>query len=124
MSSKKPKAATPGKVTWKGFVNVYLSKEDKDYVKRNMLTDSAAVEFILEAAENGYKFSETFTSSSSFHTVTLYGNDAGRPNAGYAMSLRHADFLTALSALHHVVSQEGWNCDWSERYTTVSDNDW
>lgn len=124
MTSNKKKPESNDKVKWQGYVNVYLSKEDKNHVKHNLLTDAAAIEFLLEAAENGYKFSCSYSNTGSFHTVTLYGNTAGTPNAGWAMSLRHSDFLTALSALHHVVGQDGWKSDWSERFTTVTDNDW
>lgn len=124
MSKAKSSAGADKKVTWQGFVNVYLNRQEKEHIKKNVLSDSAAVEFISEAAENGYKFSVSYAAKAGYYTATLYGNTAGGANAGWAMSLRHADFLTALSALHHVVSQDGWKGDWAERFTTVDDTDW
>ena len=118
------KDPTEMKVTWRGFVNVYLNPQEKDYVKNHILSDAQIVEFIGEAAENGYKYSATYSRHGNFFTVTLYGNTPGQPNAGYAMSLRHADFATAVSALSFVVGEEGWKNDWTERFTAVGDNDW
>jgi hypothetical protein len=124
MASKRSKDNSGGKVVWQGFVNVYLTKQEKEVIRAHPLDYAAALQFIADAATSGYKFSGSYAEEGGFYTATLYGNRAGTPNAGWAMSLRHSDFLTALSALHYVLAEDGWNSDWSERFTTASDNDW
>lgn len=124
MARKKTDVPAQDKVTWQGFVNVYLNKTEKDYVKEHPLDYAGALQFIADAAEAGYKVSQTYTKQPGFFTITLYGNRPGHPNAGWAMSLRHADFLIALSALHHVAGQDGLNSDWAERFDTASGHDW
>lgn len=124
MALKKSKKVEDEKVLWQGFVNVYLTRQEKEYVKNNPLDYPDACQFIADAGEAGYKVSVTYTEKPGYFTVTLYGNRVGHPNAGWAMSLRHADFLVALSALHHVAGQDGLNSDWAERFDTASGHDW
>lgn len=124
MAQKKTSGPAVEKVQWQGFVNVYLTREEKQLVKDNPLDYADACQFIADAAEAGYKISVTYTEKPGFFTVTLYGNQPGHPNAGWAMSLRHADLLTAVSALHHVAGEDGLNSDWGERFDTASGHDW
>lgn len=122
--ARKPKEAPTDKVTWQGFVNVYLNSQEKKQIKENLLSEDHAFIFIQTAAEVGYKFSLTYSEKGGFYSATLYGNTPGGANAGFAMSLRHADACTAISALSFAVGEDGWKSDWSERFTTVGSNDW
>lgn len=124
MATKKTAKPADEKVQWQGFVNVHLTRTEKDHVKQHALDADGAVQFIADATEAGYKVSWTYTEKPGFYTVTLYGNRPGHPNAGWAMSLRHADLLVALSALHHVAGEDGLNSDWSERFDTTNGHDW
>lgn len=124
MAQKKATAPSADKVKWQGFVNVYLTRTEKDYVKQNPLDYAAALQFLADAAEAGYKASISYSERPGFFTVTLYGNVPGGVNAGWAMSLRHADLLVAVSALHHVAGQDSLKSDWGERFDTASGHDW
>lgn len=124
MATKKTKGPDAEKVQWQGFVNVYLTRTEKDHVKRNPLPYPEALGFLADAAASGYKVSVSWSERPGFFTVTLYGNLPGHPNAGWAMSIRHADILTAVSALHHVAGQDGLKSDWGERFDTASGHDW
>lgn len=124
MAIKKAKGPADDKVQWQGFVNVYLNRTEKEHVKEHPLDYAAALQFLADCAEAGYKVSQTYTEKPGYFTVTLYGNRPGHPNAGWAMSLRHADFLVAVSALHHVAGEDGLTSDWGERFDTASGHDW
>lgn len=124
MATKKSKTPADEKVQWQGFVNVYLTRQEKEHVKSNPLDYADAVQFLADAAEAGYKVSVSYTPKPGFFTVTLYGNVPGHVNAGWAMSLRHADLLVAVSAANHVAGEDGLNSDWSERFDTASGHDW
>lgn len=112
------------KVRWNGFVNVYLSKADKAAIKSSLLDDAAIIRLVEHLTENGYKVSTSYSQAGGFYTVTAYGNVPDCPNAGWAMSLRHSSLVVAYSSLQHVLGVEGVSEDWSERFTTVDDNDW
>lgn len=120
----KPGQSGYGKVVFQGFVNVYLNKQEKEKIKANVLTTDGAVEFIQMVCEAGYKLTVSQSADGKTYTATAYGNDFTKPNAGYAMSLRHADFLTALSALFHVLDTHGLATDWQEVHAIADDNDW
>lgn len=124
MALKKAPPPAADKVKWQGFVNVYLTRTEKDYVKENPLDYAEALQFLGDAAEAGYKVSISYTDNPGFYTVTLYGNRSGGVNAGWAMSLRHADLLVAVSAINHVAGQDGLKSDWGERYDTATGHDW
>lgn len=124
MAKKKVDAPALDKVQWQGFVNVYLTKQEKSHVKDNPLDYADALQFLSDASQAGYKVSITWTEPPGFFTVTLYGNRPGHPNAGWAMSLRHSDLLTAISAVHHVAGEDGLNSDWADRFDTASGHDW
>ena len=127
MTSKKQRTSSKRsspRAEWAGFVNVYLTSAEKTDIKKNVLTDLGIVDFISNIAEAGYKFSITHTESGGFYSATLYGQWAGRPNAGYAMSLKHADLVVAITALSHCHLQADADGDWGDRFTTGSNNDW
>ena len=112
------------KVKFQGFVSVSLTATEKKKIKSQPLTIEQAFQFIVDAAELGYKVSVSFNADKEFFTATLYGNHSDNPNAGYSMSLFHRDLVIAVSALEHVLGEEGMTSDWGERFDTVGDNDW
>ena len=122
--ARKKSSATAGKVKFQGFVNVYLNPQEKKQIKANLLDSEQILDFIQLAADEGYKFSLSFSDSGGFYSATLYGNEVSCGNPGYAMTIRHADVQTAVSGLAFVVGQDGWKSDWAERFTTAGDNDW
>lgn len=112
------------RVEWKGFVNVYLNSQEKAYIKDNQLDELGIVHLIQRLADSNYKFSCSYSIGGGFYTVTAYGNTPDNPNAGWAMSLKHSDFIVALTALNHCLEEAGDKGDWGERYTTAAGNDW
>lgn len=117
-------ARNDGKVKFRGFISVSLNKQEKAAIKNNILNDADCMEFIVQAGELGYKVSTSFNPDKEFFTVSLYGSHKDNPNAGYSMSIFHADLRTAITALHFVLSEEGMAADWGERYDVAGDNDW
>lgn len=124
------KTATPvrkvglKKAKWAGFVNVYLSPEDKKAIKANLPSSDSIVKFIELMGMKGYKFSVSHSLRGDFYTATLYGQYEEGSNAGYAMSLKHSDLSTAIAALMHCQEMAGMDGDWSDRFTTSGGNDW
>lgn len=112
------------KAKWLGFINVYLSKEEKASIKANLLSYPMAIDFLSGCAEDGYKVSMSHSERGKFFSVTLFGQYEGKPNAGFAMSLKHADMLTAITALEHCKAEAEPSGDWSDRFTSSAGNDW
>lgn len=112
------------KVKFQGFVSLIISKTEKAHIKENILSDGQVLEFIVNAAELGYKVSASFSQDGGFYTFTLYGNHADNPNAGYAASIRHRDLYTAVTAMSVVMGEEGTTADWTERFDVPGHNDW
>lgn len=115
---------TTKKVKFKEFVQVSFSKEEKAAIKEREISDAAFVEFFTAAAEQGYKISVSYATKQEFYTVTLYGNTFGESNAGYAMSIRHADAMVCVSAFLWLFEDTSMSEDWAERFDIQGDNDW
>lgn len=113
-----------GKAKWQGFVNVYLSTTERKHIKENLLSNNQLLDLFVNITEAGYKLSVTYAERPGFFTVTVYGQHAGGPNEGYAMSLRHASLRTALTAVQHCLNEAGLIADWTERYTSSEGHDW
>lgn len=101
------KSKDSGKVDFRGFLPVTLNSEERRFVKDNPLSEEDINQFIRDAVFNGYKFSASWHGGQDCYTVTLYGNKRGHPDAGYAMSIRHRDFVTACTALHWCLDTAG-----------------
>lgn len=126
--ARKPKekavAAATSKVTFRGFLNLKLNKQEREYVKNNVLDPSDIGDFISGAAFQGYKFSCSFTPVGDCYIGTLYGTRLGHPDAGYAMSIRHADFGIVCSALQWVLEESGKDGSLTAWYGEADDVDW
>jgi len=112
------------KVSFRGFISVQLNAQEKKHVKDNLLTSEQVVDFIGSATFNGYKVSVSWSKEQDTYTATLYGNRWGLSNAGLAMSFRHRDFITAITALYWAMDQNGWETDWYEVYGNPNAVDW
>lgn len=120
-----PKKNANKKVSWRGFVNVYLRPGDKAAIKQNLLDAEGFVQLVDTLATSGYKVSVAYSESGGFYTVTAYGNDWGSKNAGLALSLRHSDLIVAYSALNYVLDNVDPNEGWEEHFGSVGgSNDW
>lgn len=117
--------ASSQKVTWKGFINVHLTKSDKAVIRDNPLSDARIIDFITKRAQDGYKVSLSYSERGGFYTVTVYGNETTNINAGYALSIRHSDFGVAYTALNYVLDQCGDAESWEDHFGTAGNNlDW
>ena len=116
--------ASKGKVEWKGFVNVYLNSADKAAIRANPISGEGVFRMVERLTEEGYKLSVTYSASGGFYTVTCYGSDPSKINAGYAMSLRHGDLSIALSSINHVMDEDSVGVSWADRFTKVDDHNW
>lgn len=109
---------------WQGFVNVYLTPEEKKQIKQNPLSAEECLYFLGDMAQAGYKASFTWSIAGEFWSVSLTGKYQGRPNAGITMTLRHSDILIAITALQWCHDEAGKVGEWADRYTTAGGNDW
>lgn len=106
-STRGKRAGKSAKVEFKGFLAVTLNKQEKQYVKDNPLDSSEITEFFRTASFYGYKISISWQQVQDCYTITAYGTRDGHDDAGYALSLRHRDFITAVTALHWCLDQAG-----------------
>ena len=90
------------KPNWIGFVNLDLVEKDKKAIKNGkLLSESQAVSFILSCLDDGYKFSCSWDEKYSCYVIALTGNTQDCENAGFTMTSRHSDFLTAVSSMSY-----------------------
>lgn len=120
----KPGDKDYGKVTFRGFVNVYLKPHEKAQIKAQLLEAPALIIFLEELCANGYKFSLTRSVDDKFYTATAYCTDFRKANAGYGLSQRHSDSVVAVSALQWCFGLEGFDGDWEAVWGAGSDDDW
>lgn len=100
--SKPAKPAKPN--TFKGFVNFYLSPQDKSTIKAEVMNDGEVTKFLITLADRGYKFGCTLDRVHGCYLCSATGVGADNPNLGYATTARHADFYTAVTALWYQLS--------------------
>lgn len=112
------------KAKWTAFVNVYLAPQEKEFVKKNLLTLEGCLDFFRDMAEAGYKVSWSYSPAEDVHTVSLTGQYREGPNAGLTMSLRHREYEVAITALAWCAQEDGMHSDWAERFTTAGGDDW
>ena len=120
----KPGEKGYGTVKFRGFVKVSLKEQEKKQIKANLLDEAGCTGFIHELVGNGYKYSLSLSSDGKFYTATAYCNDFRKANAGYGLSMRHADYLVAITALQWCFGLEGYDSDWAEVWGVADDNDW
>lgn len=122
--SAKPKAEKPQKVEFQGFLQIKLNKQEKQYVKDNLLGPDAIMALIMDAAFIGYKISVSHSPKLDTYFVTAYGNRVGHPDAGWALSIRHSDFVTGCTALRWCLDEAGKNGSLAEWLGNEDDDDW
>lgn len=127
MARTKKKDSAPQELTrakWQGFVNVYLSKQEKDSIKKMEFGPDDAMKLVEEACYAGYKFSCSYSPAGGFWSASMTGQYKELPNGGVCMSLKHSDLFTALAALRFCLDEAGLQQDWGERYTQTEAHDW
>lgn len=112
------------KEKWKGFVNVRMTDQEKSYVKDNLLEEMDGLEFLMNAATDGYKCSISYSIPEDVFTVSLTGQYQQKPNAGITMSIRHRELIVALTALSFCSREDGKSVEWSDRYSLIGNDDW
>lgn len=120
----KKEVKTWNKAKWNGFVNVRMSNEEKQVVKKNLLTEEAGLEYLMNASTAGYKCSISYSIPEDVYTASLTGMYQEKPNAGVTMSMRHRDLIVALSALKWCDDEAGFNGEWSDRFGMAGNDDW
>ena len=111
------------KAKWEGFVNVKLSKEEKNQIKNNLISEEACFRFFMDAAVSGNKMSVSYSIPEDVYTVSLTGQYVDKPNAGVTMSIRHRELVVAVSALHFLMEQIGTVQEWTDVYTMSGNDD-
>jgi hypothetical protein len=92
--------ASPYGDGFKGFVDITLNDNDKDALEQTVTQEGfALLVFILEAAEDGYKFSLVADPQHHSFIATLTGRHEGCENLGWALSARSVGPLEACIAL-------------------------
>lgn len=113
MTAKKTSKASTGKdgrPEWQGFFNWNPTREHKDGIKALELSFEDLPGILLAFVDHGYRVSFDWDSRSDCWMVMVQGTTYESPNPGKAMSMRHADLLTALLALYffnHALVQWG-----------------
>jgi len=101
--------------SYKGFINVSLTKQRKEEITALLEHHSDVSENIEWFVDEGYKLSITFTNDGNFYTSTAMQTKLASPHAGYCTSARHGDLSKCLYTLRfqieNVLSVEGWNSD-------------
>ena len=120
----KPTEVANKKVEFQGFLSLSLSPQEKKHVKDNILDFASITQMVQDVVFTGYKVSFSFSKREDCWTVTAYGNQIGHLDAGYAMSIRHADFDTACSALHFCLEEAGKAGSLTEWLGTGGETDW
>jgi len=118
------KEVTLTKAKWVGFCNVYLSKQEKEQIKKEEFTESWYFDFIQGLADAGYKLSVSYSELGKFYTASVTGQYQERPNAGVCMSLKHRELAVALTALWWCLEQAGLKEDWNVTYAVADGLDW
>jgi hypothetical protein len=72
--------------SWKGFVNVSLTAEQKEAYASWDLEDADVWLGLATYGEKGYKFSLTWSDNNSNWVATYTGTESAAKNAGYAVS--------------------------------------
>jgi len=101
------------KVDWKGYLNVNLTDwHKKDYAERlgkgQTFTGSQDV---MDLLQNGYTLKVAFDEKNKAYNATLYCQAVGSAHAGYALSARASDHISAMERvcyIHMVVLEGQW----------------
>lgn len=84
---------------WRGFINVDLNAADKKAVKKSIMSLEDSTNWLLDMAQNGYKFSVNFVLEGKTWIVSLTAKEG--PNKGLTLTQRHADYFVAVAALYY-----------------------
>ena len=102
---KNVKKSSNGRVEWKGSYNYYLRSQDKEGIKKLSNKTEDVLGRWQELIDRGYKCSASIEVQERFYTVTAFANQGSSPNAGYSLSIRHADFFVAINAVWFVIAE-------------------
>jgi len=72
--------------TWKGFINVNLTAEQKEAYATWDIADADVWDGLATYGEQGYKFSLTYNKSNSSWVAAYTGQDGSGKNEGYAVT--------------------------------------
>lgn len=72
--------------TWKGFVNVSLTAEQKEAYAAWDINDADVWDGLATYGETGYKFSLTYNRTNASWVATYTGQDGSGKNEGYAVT--------------------------------------
>lgn len=112
------------KAKWKGFVNIRLKSQEKEAIKKRLLDETESLQVLVDMATDGYKLSLSYSIPEDVYTVSATGQYQDMTNAGMTMTLRHKEYVKAISALAWCHEEAGKNGGWEERFTSGNDDDW
>jgi hypothetical protein len=115
MSKKNGSRKKRQRADWKGYVNVYLSDDEKKRIKDE---DAGLDELMLWAAgmvSLGYRFTLSWDDYSDCFKAQMSGDfvDLG-DNAGKAISFRHVEPEIAIAALRYAIDELFGRGDWKD----------
>lgn len=90
---------TPSKAVWVGYADISLTPQDKARFKAEYVPTVDLLGAIAASVEQGYKVSLSHDEKHGTCQASLTAQAADSPNAGYTMSGRAGDVLTALAVV-------------------------
>lgn len=117
-----PKKATQKESSpaWKGFINIYMDAIAKEhFLSEEWHTDDEIPDLLNSLIATGHALSLKWDSKSECFMSAMRGENPDSPNAGYCVTSRHPDALTALHLAlykHYIMC----DCDWTQ-YAKLED---
>lgn len=115
MPTKKKSSSSTGNsdlIPFKGFVNYTPSDSDKKEFDHARSTKDIAGLYWARVCEAGYKLSTVYVEKNHCHSATLFCKDTASDFAGYCLSVRAGDPITAVERLlwvHCDKLREDWS---------------
>ena len=112
--------------TWKGFVDVELTPQEKEAVKALIPKVDDVWSEVLRLVFQGYKLTLSYDGRHNSHNASLTCRSEGDPNNGYTLSGRGGTVWSAVCSLwykHDVALQGHWDTAKMQQQKLWDDDD-
>ena len=109
------------KVKWQGYVNYDLNDNIKSGIQTWLEGNPNVDDMVHRVTEDGYDLKVRYDDYSQCMSAQLYCTDANSPNAGWCLSVRASDWVSAMWRvlyLHFIAFEGVWidptNTGWND----------